>query len=111
MKKIGKIIQQILSGSVLTHEKMQRNYPFLLFIVVLAVFWIGNTYTFMHTAQKINEVEKEFIEATDRLQKMEGDFTEKYKPSRLVEKLAQDSTTSKIKMANNATYKIIVKQK
>jgi hypothetical protein len=111
MKKFGKVIQQILSGGILTHPKVRRYYSFLLFIFALALLWIGNTYTYMHTWRKVEIVKKSLSDSTAILQKMEIEFTNKSKPSQLLEKLKQDKDRADIKMAHNAVYKIVVDEK
>ena len=109
MKKIGKVLQQILSGGFLTHQGVRRYYPFLLFIVALILIWIGNTYSYRHTSHKIAALKTELELDKNELQNLERARTCMYKPSYLIEKLAEDDdTTSIIKMPQNATYKIVV---
>ena len=113
MKKNLKTLQHIpktlISGDFLKLPKVRRMYPFLLFMVVLALIWIGNTYSAIHTLQEIKTVEKELEVAKSQLQKQEGTYADISKPSRLVEELGRDKDTAKIKMAHSNTYKIIVK--
>ena len=108
MKKIGKVIWLIISGGGLTRPEVKRYYPFLMFIVILILFWIGNTYAYRHTSHKIKEMKAELRIDKNKLQNLERARTYMYKPSYLIEKLAEDDEISNIKMPHNATYKIIV---
>jgi len=106
MKKFGKILQKILSGKILEHPKVSRYYPFMLFLVILALIWIANTYRYIHIRQEIATVKKSLADSTAILKKQETDFTGHATLSNLVEKLE----TKKIKIAHDNTYKIIVKK-
>lgn len=111
MKKFFKIIQQILSGGFLTLPEVRRIYPFLLFLVVLALFWIGNTYAALQLRREFEKTEETLKVATEELQKLEKSYAERAKrPSQLVKKLAQDSAASKLKMSHDGVYKIIVNE-
>ena len=109
MKKIGKVLQLIISGGILARPEVRRYYPFLMFIVVLILFWIGNTYSYRHTSHKIRELREELKLDKNTLQNLDRERTCMYKPSYLIEKLAEDDDiTSNIKMPQKSTYKIIV---
>ena len=108
LKQIPRTLHQILSGEIFKTTGARRIYPFLLFMVVLALFWIGSTYSAIHTMQEIKKTEKELEVATAELRQLERRYADISKPSRLIEKLAKDSDTAKIKMAHGNTYKIIV---
>jgi len=109
MKKIGKVLRLIITGGILTRPEVKRYYPFLLFIVALILIWIGNTYAYRHTSHKIDALKAELKLDKNTLQNLERARTTMYKPSYLIEKLADDDDiTSTIKMPQNSTYKIVV---
>jgi len=108
MKKFLKLLKNVLSGKILEDPIVKRNYPFLLFIAVLAMLWIANTYSAFHIRHNIDKVEKKLDEAHETLKNQKVDYTRHSQPSKLIEKLKNDSDSIKIKMAHNATQKIVV---
>jgi len=66
--KRRKRIQEFLGGDYLSREWVVGNLPFLLFLTILAIFYIGNTYyaekTFSdieHTKAELKELRYRFI--------------------------------------------------
>jgi len=51
--------KEFLDGSILTREAMTRQLPFVLFLTVLAVLYIGNRYHAERMVRKITETELE----------------------------------------------------
>jgi hypothetical protein len=104
MKKTFKVLQSILSGGFLDRPEVRRLYPFFLFLVVVALFWIANTYSAISIQKEIADTKEKLKRETDALKRQETIYTNNSQPSQLIEKLGRDS----IKMAHNATHKIIV---
>jgi len=51
--------KEFLDGSILVRETMTRQLPFILFLTVLAVLYIGNRYHAEKMVRNINEIEIE----------------------------------------------------
>jgi hypothetical protein len=51
--------KEFLDGSILVREAITRQLPFILFLTVLAVLYIGNRYHAERMVRKINETELE----------------------------------------------------
>ncbi len=51
--------KELLDGSVLLRDTLRKQYPFILFLTVLAVLYIGNRYYAERMVRKINEIEQE----------------------------------------------------
>ncbi|MCL2511376.1 MAG: FtsL-like putative cell division protein [Bacteroidales bacterium] len=106
MKKFFKVLWQIISGEFLKHPELRPVYPFLLFLVVLALLWIGNTYTFFSTSGKIEKTKAEIGLAVVALKEREKIYSGLSVPSRLVERL--DSV--QIKMSYDNIYRVVVNE-
>ncbi|MDP4281892.1 MAG: FtsL-like putative cell division protein [Bacteroidota bacterium] len=61
-KRMRKSIHDVLGGDVLSRELVLRNFPLLLYISVLAMLYIGNTYYSEKTYKKIEKVTAELKE-------------------------------------------------
>ncbi len=61
-KKTGNPLGSILSGGFLANPRTAKNLPFLLFIALLAIFYIGNSYTAEKKIRRIEKLQKELKE-------------------------------------------------
>jgi hypothetical protein len=61
-KRISKSLHDFLGGDYLSRESVFRNLPFLLFLAILAVFYIGNTYYAEKTFKEIERTKAELKE-------------------------------------------------
>ncbi len=52
-------VKELLDGSVLLRDTLRKQYPFILFLTVLAVIYIGNRYHAERMVRRINEIEQE----------------------------------------------------
>lgn len=55
-RKDGIKVSDFLTGNIFTRESISRQFPFLLFLVIIAVLYIGNHYRYdrlMRTEQKL----------------------------------------------------------
>jgi len=73
-RKGGKRVREILGGEYLSREWVVGNLPFLLFITLLAIAYIGNTYyaekTFKeieHTKTELKELRYKYISTKSEL--------------------------------------------
>jgi hypothetical protein len=57
--RLGRTLQSILDGSILTREQMIRLLPFIFYIVFLAIIFIANTYYAERLVRRIDNGNKE----------------------------------------------------
>ena len=65
VRKPGKMtrgIQNIIGGDLLSNQAVLRNLPFLIFLAILAMFYIGNTYYSEKTFKQIEKIKNELKE-------------------------------------------------
>lgn len=55
-------LQSILGGGFLANKKTAENLPFLLFLALLAIIYIGNSYAAEKNIRKIEKLQKELKE-------------------------------------------------
>jgi len=55
-------VKEFLDGSILVRETMTRQLPFILFLTVLAVLYIGNRY---HAERMVRKISKTEVEVKD----------------------------------------------
>lgn len=60
--RIGKGISTVVTGNFLTREEMIAQLPFVLFLMVIALLYIGNTYYAEKTIREINTVTNQIKE-------------------------------------------------
>ena len=60
--RLGKPIIEIISGNFLTKENTLRQLPFLLFLMLMAMIYIANSYYAEKTVRDINRVNNELKE-------------------------------------------------
>ena len=60
--KTARSLQSILGGGFLANKKTAENLPFLLFLALLAVIYIGNSYYAEKNIRKIERLQKEVKE-------------------------------------------------
>jgi len=58
-KKASLGLKDILTGSVLTSEMVSRQLPYILFMALLAVFYIGNRYRYEKLVKKEKNLQVE----------------------------------------------------
>jgi hypothetical protein len=61
-RKKTKRVQEVLGGEYLTRESVIRNIPYLLFITVLALFYIANIYSTERLYKDIERTKSELKE-------------------------------------------------
>lgn len=52
-------IRSLFSGSILTQSGLVRQFPFILFLVVLALIYIGNRFHAERLARKLSKIQTE----------------------------------------------------
>ena len=61
-RKMTKGIHDVIGGDLLSNHAVLRNLPFLIFIAILAMFYIGNTYYSEKTFKNIEKIKNELKE-------------------------------------------------
>lgn len=61
-KKKKKGISRVIDGSVLTSNSMNKQLPFILFLAVLAIVYIGNRFAAERMLRRTSIIEKEIQE-------------------------------------------------
>jgi hypothetical protein len=61
-RKTTRSLQSILGGGFLANKKTAENLPFLLFLALLAIIYIGNSYYAEKNIRKIERLQKELKE-------------------------------------------------
>jgi hypothetical protein len=59
---VGSSLHSIMDGSILTREKLVKQLPFILFITLLAMVYIANSYNAEKTIIEIGKTKKELEE-------------------------------------------------
>jgi Bacteriodetes cell division protein (FtsL-like) len=60
--KMTKGIHDVIGGDLLSNHAVLRNLPFLIFLAILAMFYIGNTYYSEKTFKNIEKIKNELKE-------------------------------------------------
>jgi hypothetical protein len=60
--KMTKGIHDVIGGDLLSNHAVLRNLPFLIFLGILAMFYIGNTYYSEKTFKEIEKIKNELKE-------------------------------------------------
>lgn len=60
--RLSRSVSSVVSGSFLTREETRNQLPFILFLTLIAMCYISNTYYAERTVRKINQVSNEIKE-------------------------------------------------
>jgi hypothetical protein len=103
--KTLKSFRNILGGAFLTDEKTTRNLPYLLFLAVLAILYIGNSYYAEKNIRKIEKKQKELRELRYEYVNIKSQLLQKSRASKVATSLSKKG----IKESTVPPKKIIVK--
>ena len=81
--------QQIMSGELLQRGKIEKNLPFLLFLTLLMLVYIGYGYYVDNTYRKINSLDKRSEQLHSELQTALELYDQESLQSKIAEKTAQ----------------------
>jgi hypothetical protein len=80
-------IQHVLDGSIITQDKILQRWPYVIFLVGLAILLIANNYASEKTIRQTNAVKKELKELqTEHLSTL-SEFLKKSQQSEIAKKL------------------------
>ncbi|MFA6923561.1 MAG: FtsL-like putative cell division protein [Bacteroidales bacterium] len=103
------IFQSIIDGTFLTKENFVKQLPFLLFIVLIALSYIANTYYTEKIVRKIDKTKNELKELRSEYITVKSNYMNKSKQSE-VAKIIEEKNLG-IKEALDAPKKIISDRK
>lgn len=102
---IGKSVASVLDGSFLTRENLLRQIPFMIFITILGVIYIANSYNAEKTIIEISKTKKELEELRFEYITTKSSLMFLSKQSevayRLVNSEVKESTVPPIKLINS----------
>lgn len=102
---IGKSIASVLDGSFLTKENLLRQIPFMVFITILGVIYIANSYNAEKTIIEISKTKKELEELRFEYITTKSNLMFLSKQSEIAYRLAgseiKESTVPPIKLINS----------
>ncbi len=85
----GKTLYSVIDGSILTREKVLKLLPFILFITLLAIIYIANSYHSLKTVKKIEVINKELIELRHEYVTTKSGLMYQSKQSMVAKRLAE----------------------
>ncbi len=100
-------LSSVLDGSILTSEWVVKKVPFLLFLFVLALVYIGNNYVAQSKVKKIDSISKELKDLHDEHISTKSDLMYFTKRSEVAKRLRE----MEIKEATKPPFKIYVNKK
>ena len=89
-KNIGKSFHSVVDGSFLSREKVMRMVPFLLFLLLLAVFYITNIFYAEKTIREIDDAKQELKELQYEFITAKSDLMTKSKRSEIAKDLENE---------------------
>jgi len=88
--KTARSLQSILGGGFLANKKTWENFPFLLFLVLLAILYIGNSFYAEKNIRKIEKFQKELKELRYEHIYTKSKVMSKSKQSEVAESLTEE---------------------
>lgn len=102
---IGKSVTSVLDGSFLTKENLLRQIPFMIFITILGIIYIANSYNAEKTIIDISRTKKELEELRFEYITTKSNLMFQSKQSEVAYRLAgsevKESTVPPIKLIKN----------
>lgn len=106
-----KFVEQVLDvlgiSDFVNYSKVVQNGLFILFLVVLALFYVANTHHAERTVRKINKKEKELKELRWEYMTLKSNLMYERKQSELAQKLADEG----LEEIKNPPNKIVVSKR
>jgi hypothetical protein len=99
-------ISSLVDGSFLMSDFVAKNVPFLLFMVLLALLYIGNNYVAQSKVRKIEQINRELKDLRDEHISSKSELMYFTKKSEVAKKLE----SRKIKEATKPPFKIYTKK-
>lgn len=91
-KKTSFRMRDVLNGSFLTKDFVQKQVPFILFLAVLALFYINNRFSYEEQIKEQNNLKKELIDAKYRSLTVSEELIQKSKQSAVMQQLQQQGS-------------------
>lgn len=100
--KPKKLLASVFAGSFLTNQKISSQFPFILFLTVVAIIYVANGYIAEKNVRKLTKLEKEIEELETIVISSRSDKANKTKQSEISKLSSQIS----IYETRKAPYKI-----
>ncbi len=89
-KNLGRSIHSVVDGTFLTRDKVMRMVPFILFLVILAIFYISNIYYAERTIRDIDDTRQELKELQYEYITSKSDLMYRSKRSQVARSLEEE---------------------
>ena len=85
-------LKDVASGEALGRELLQRQIPFILFLVMIALFYINNRFTYEAQLRDIDRLKKELIDAKYESLTVSEELMQMSRQSYVIDKLREQGS-------------------
>ncbi|MCB9071285.1 MAG: hypothetical protein H6543_02275 [Prevotellaceae bacterium] len=85
-------LKDVASGEALGREWLQRQIPFILFLVMIALFYINNRFTYEAQLRDIDRLKKELIDAKYESLTVSEELMQMSRQSYVIDKLREQGS-------------------
>ncbi len=87
--KTKSMFNEILGGNILTKSKVKKTLPFVLYLMLIAIIYISNSYYADKSIRQINKLNKEINELRSEYITIKADLMFRSNQSELAKKIEQ----------------------
>ena len=89
-------LKDVASGEALGREWLQRQIPFILFLVMIALFYINNRFTYEAQLRDIDRLKKELIDAKYESLTVSEELMQMSRQSYVIDKLSEQGSNLEV---------------
>ena len=89
-------LKDVASGEALGREWLQRQIPFILFLVIIALFYINNRFTYEAQLRDIDRLKKELIDAKYESLTVSEELMQMSRQSYVIDKLREQGSNLEV---------------
>ena len=89
-------LKDVASGEALGREWLQRQIPFILFLVMIALFYINNRFTYEAQLRDIDRLKKELIDAKYESLTVSEELMQMSRQSYVIDKLREQGSNLEV---------------
>ena len=89
-------LKDVASGEALGREWLQRQIPFILFLVMIALFYINNRFTYEAQLRDIDRLKKELIDAKYESLTVSEELMQMSRLSYVIDKLREQGSNLEV---------------
>ena len=89
-------LKDVASGEALGREWLQRQIPFILFLVMIALFYINNRFTYEAQLRDIDSLKKELIDAKYESLTVSEELMQMSRQSYVIDKLREQGSNLEV---------------